>query len=114
MRADTALPEVGPPCWPRNADSCLVCSKRFVVAATSEESNNSVVSCRAAIVCFGGNTRPSLPVKGCTMPALSAGVQGHDRVGRAGVGQASREETAGWSEAVRADYKGLWEGCTLV
>jgi hypothetical protein len=52
--------------------------------------------------------RHSAFVKGCTMPALSAGVQGHDRVGRAGVGQASREETAEWFEAVSADYKRLW------
>jgi hypothetical protein len=57
-----------------------------------------------------GCTMPALSaggvhtVKGCTMPALSAGgVHGHDRVGRAGVGQASREETG----VVRGGQGGL-------
>jgi hypothetical protein len=49
------------------------------------------------------------------MPALSRRTGGRDRACRAGVVQASREETAECCEAVRGDDKGLWgfEGLQL-
>lgn len=50
--------------------------------------------------------RVAAPVKGCLMPALKAAVLRTGRCsGRAGVGQASREETAGCTDAVREHTK---------
>ena len=49
-------------------------------------------------------------VKGCEMPALVAGVRRRDEAARAGVAQASREETAACSGAVRRSYAAMGIG----